>query len=207
MRRRILAALAALGATAAPAAAGTVYQFYIGGTCSNDCANSGMADGDTVEGNFQVDTTNFTPGGQFLPSDMRFFIFNFGGSWIEAPGAGADYPAGGWYGGGTWGDTSEEITSFFFNAGPAPAGPRGVGLSISFNQQDEPDTIFTSLNALCDPGLCDTMSPLNGSFTDPPTITWEGEPGPAPVPLPPALALMLGGVAGLGALRLRRKAG
>lgn len=204
MRRAILAGIAAAG-LAAPAGAGTVVQFYISGSCTSGCANSGLGDGDLVSGNLQIDSANFTPGGQFLPTDIKFFIFSFGSTWLEFPGPGTSTPVGAWYGIGTWGSTNAEIASLLFNAGPAYGGGYGPGIAIEFND-DGSDTIFTSLNTICGSSLCDTMSPINGSFTGPPTVTWEGEPGPAPiVPLPSALVLAASGLAGLGALRLRRR--
>jgi hypothetical protein len=203
MRRVTLAGLAALGAWAAPAAAEAV-TFDISGTCSVNCASSGLADGGVVEGNLVVDSATFAPGGFFSTGEIGFFIFKFGSSWIQSPGPNAEDPAGGWYGAGYWGDSPGEISSLLFNAAPGPSDPLGVGLSVLYNWQDEPSLIVTSLSSQCDDPACYTMSVFGPSATGAPTVAAQGEQGPAPIPAPPALALLLTGMAGLGVVGLWR---
>lgn len=198
------AALAALGA---PAGAGTVVQFYVSGLCAVDCAKAGMNVGDTVEGNIQIDSANFTPGGAFTSADVPFFIFTFSDRWLEFPMPGNASPVGGWYAAGTWGQTNASLASLVFHGGTAYGGGYGTGIDIEFNAGGL-NSIFASVNTICGSPACDTMNPIDGATTGPVNIVWEGEPGPgpvAPVPLPPAAAGAAAGLAGLGLLCWRRR--
>jgi hypothetical protein len=180
---------------AAPGSASTV-TYYFSGTC----AGGGCPTGQDFNGILNVDDAGFLANQPVDPALISDFRISFGSNSAGLVGPG-DFQA-------VWGSEQGRLAALQFTSSNAVDPATGFAMGI-WLQGD--GGVLGLLNGSARASLVGNCPAAGCAFPDFGDsyanygATGVFVPGPmAPVPLPPAVALMLAGLAGLGALRLRR---
>jgi hypothetical protein len=188
MRRFIMAALAGFASlAAAPQAEAVNISYTIQADCFGSCANAGLQQGALIFGTLTVARDTFVVGGTFDTSDLVDFSITYGiGQTISrATSVGASLV-------GVWSNDLDTIAALDLRAATALAPATGVGIVFMLGGS------ILSTNANCATAACDAVSWTSAATLNNVTLRAAPGAGPAPVPAPPALALVLGGLAALG---------
>jgi hypothetical protein len=196
---RIATALfaALVGVWAAPGSAATVTYYFAG-----DCAGGACAPGASFSGILNVDDTGFLAKQPVDPALISDFRISFGSNSAGLVGPG-DFQA-------VWGSEQGRLAALQFTSSNAVDPDTGFAMGI-WLQGD--GGVLGLLNGSARASLVGNCPAAGCAFPnfgdDYANYGAQGVfvPGPmAPVPLPPAIALLVAGIAGLGALRLRGRA-
>jgi hypothetical protein len=198
---RGLAVLVAAAFAAGTAQAATV-TFRVAGMCQTNCEQVGTFDDSAVGGRVVLDDAGFAAGGAIDASAFVDFLIIFGDvdyGRATAPVVGAS---------GVWGATPDDPRlGLRLAAGPSDPSV-GFAFAFSVGMPGEPSRFLASTHGSCVGGPGAPCVTITAAASDLATAS-----GPAvrsitaPIPAPPALGLLLGGLATLGLLGRRRLGG
>jgi hypothetical protein len=190
----VAAALAAGAAKAAPV------TFRVTALCQTNCEQVGSFDDRVVGGRVVLDDTGFAPGAAIDPAAFVDFLIIFGDVDYGPTGAPAFGAAG------VWGATPDD-PAIGLRLAAGPIGPEiGAAFAFSVGMPGEAARFIGSLQGFCVAGtgtLCETITSEPGDLAT--GSAPEVRAIAAPIPAPPALGLLLGGLAALGLLGRRAR--
>jgi hypothetical protein len=183
-------------AWAGPGSASTVTYYF-----SGDCAGGGCPTGQSFDGILNVDDAGFQANQPVDPALISDFRVTYGTNSVGLVGPG-DFQA-------VWGSAQGRLSALQFTTSNAVEPDTGFAMGIWLQGDGGVLGLLNGSSRASLVGNCPAAGCAFPSFGDDyANYGAQGVfvPGPmAPVPLPPAVALMLAGVAGLGALRLRHR--